>query len=204
MYYNGQSEIVPDGVDLAINGLGEYNPVRSRLMQMNGNSGDFSRWQANARGVDLNHNYDADWDLLKEIEIAADITEPCPTRYGGEYPESEPEVAALTSFIRRERDISLLAALHTQGEEIYWRYKDIIPPKAKILANLIAQATGYKLEYPDEEIASYGGCKDWFIDQFNRPGFTIECGKGINPLPLSDFVKIYSYIAEALMLLVIN
>jgi len=194
----------PDGVDLVINGLGEYNPVRSRLIQMNGNSGDFSRWQANARGVDLNHNYDADHDLLREIEIAAGITEPCSTRYGGEYPESEPEVAALTSFIRKESDISLLAALHTQGEEIYWRYKDMIPPKSKMLAGLIAKATGYKLEYPDEDIASYGGCKDWFISQFNRPGFTIECGRGINPLPLSDFVKIYNYIAEALMLLVIN
>ena len=194
----------PDGVDLAINGLGEYNPVRSRLIQMNNNSGDFSRWQANARGVDLNHNYDADFDLLKEIETAAGITEPCPTRYGGEFAESEPETAALASFIRSEGDISLLAALHTQGEEIYWRYKDIIPPKSKMLANLIARATGYKLEYPGEDIASYGGCKDWFIAQFNKPGFTIECGKGVNPLPLSDFVKIYNYIAEALMLLVMN
>jgi g-D-glutamyl-meso-diaminopimelate peptidase len=73
-----------------------------------------------------------------------------------------------------------------------------------MLANLISKATGYKLEYPDEDIASYGGCKDWFISQFNRPGFTIECGKGVNPLPLSDFVKIYSYIAEALMLLAMN
>jgi len=150
----------PDGVDLVINGLGEYNPVRSRLIQMNGNSEDFSQWQANARGVDLNHNYDADFDILKGLEDKAGITGPCPTRYGGEYPESEPEVSALASFIRADGDISLLAALHTQGEVIYWRYKDIIPPKTKILANLNAKATGYKLEYPDEEISSYGGGND--------------------------------------------
>ena len=194
----------PDGVDLAINGLGEYNPVRSRLIHMNYNSEDFSQWQANARGVDLNHNYDADFNILKELETQADITEPCPTRYGGAYPESEPEVSALASFIRSDEDIALLAALHTQGEVIYWKYKDIIPPKTKMLANLIAKATGYKLEEPDEDIASYGGCKDWFISKFNRPGFTIECGRGRNPLPISDFVKIYNYIAEALMLLAMN
>ena len=194
----------PDGVNFVINGLDEDNPISSRLIQMNGNNGDFSKWQANARGVDLNHNYDADFALLKELEIQAGITEPCATRYGGEYPESEPETAALASFIRSEPDISVLAALHTQGEEIYWRYKNIIPPKAKELANLIAKTTKYKLEYPEEDIASYGGCKDWFISTFNKPGFTIECGKGVNPLPISDFVKIYNYIAEALMLLAMN
>ena len=194
----------PDGVHLVLNGLDEYNPVRSRLIQMNGYSENFSDWQANARGVDLNHNYDADFNLLKKLETAAGITEPCKTRYGGEFPESEPEVSSLTSFIRSDGDISLLAALHTQGETIYWRYKDIIPPKAKTLANLTAKATGYKLEYPDEEIASYGGCKDWFISKFNKPGFTIECGKGKNPLPLSDFLGMYDYIAKALILLAVN
>jgi len=194
----------PDGVDLVLNGIGEYNPVRSRLIHSNNNSEDFSHWQANARGVDLNHNYDADFDILKELEIESGITEPCSSRYGGEYPESEPEVSSLASFIRADGDISLLVALHTQGEAIYWQYKDIIPPKTKMLANLIAKSTGYKLEYPDEEIASYGGCKDWFISQFNRPGFTLECGKGVNPLPISDFVRIYNDIAEALMLLVMN
>ena len=194
----------PDGVDLVINGLGEYNPVRSRLIQMNGGSGDFSRWQANARGVDLNHNYDAGYALLKQIEEDSGIISPCPTRYGGEYPESEPEVSSLVSFIRGQGDISLLAALHTQGEVIYWTYNNIIPPKSKTLANLVARATGYKLEYPDEEIASYGGCKDWFISKFNRPGFTIECGKGVNPLPLSDFPGIYNHIAKALILLAMN
>ena len=150
----------PDGVDLVLNGVGEYNPVRSRLIQMNNNSEDFSQWQANARGVDLNHNYDADFDILKELEIEAGIIEPCSTRYGGAYPESEPEVSSLASFIRSDGNISLLAALHTQGEVVYWRYKDMIPPKAKMLANLIAKTTGYKLEYPDEEIASYGGGND--------------------------------------------
>jgi len=194
----------PDGVDLVLNGLEENNPVSSRLIQINNDSSDFSRWQANARGVDLNHNYDADFDLLRELEIKSGITEPCATRYGGEYPESEPETSALASFIRSQPDIAVLTALHTQGEEIYWRYKDIVPPRARTLAHLIERITGYKLEYPNEAIASYGGCKDWFISKFNKPGFTIECGKGENPLPLSDFVSIYTVLEEALVSLAVN
>ena len=194
----------PDGVDFVINGISEENPVYARLMQMNDGSADFSTWQANGRGVDLNHNYDADFNILKSIEIEQGIMEPCSTRYGGEYAESEPEVSALTSFIRLEGDIKLLAALHTQGEVIYWRYKNIHINKAKMLAELISKSSGYELEDPDEEIASYGGCKDWFISVFKRPGFTIECGKGVNPLPLSDFIKIYTDISESLALLLMN
>ena len=75
----------PDGVDLVINGLEAGNPISSRLLSMNNGSSDFSRWQSNARGVDLNHNYDADFDLLRELEIKSGINEPCATRYGGEY-----------------------------------------------------------------------------------------------------------------------
>ena len=194
----------PDGVDLVLNGLDDDNPVRSRLIQMNNGSHDFSRWQANARGVDLNHNYDADFELLRQIETDAGITEPCAARHGGPYPESEPETSALAAFIRSRPDIGVLSALHTQGEEIYWRYGDIVPPRARMLASLIKRITGYKLKYPDEALASYGGCKDWFIAKFNKPGFTIECGKGENPLPLADFMPIYSVIEEALVSLAVN
>ena len=36
------------------------------------------------------------------------------------------------------------------------------------------------------------GYKDWFIKQYNRPGYTIEAGIGTNPLPLSQFNRIYN------------
>ncbi len=40
--------------------------------------------------------------------------------------------------------------------------------------------------------SGFAGYKDWFIDAYNRPGYTIECGQGVNPLPISDFDEIYS------------
>ena len=39
--------------------------------------------------------------------------------------------------------------------------------------------------------SSFAGYKDWFIQTFNRPGYTIEAGLGVNPLPISDFNQIY-------------
>ena len=35
------------------------------------------------------------------------------------------------------------------------------------------------------------GYKDWFIQIYNRPGYTIEAGLGENPLPISQFDIIY-------------
>ena len=35
------------------------------------------------------------------------------------------------------------------------------------------------------------GYKAWFISEFSKPGFTVEVGRGKNPLPLSQFAEIY-------------
>ena len=115
----------PDGVDLAVNGLREDHPLFERLLRQN-RGGDFTHWQANARGVDLNHNYNAMWDIAKLMERELSIFEGGPTRYGGEYPESEEETSALCRFVRAN-DIRLTIAFHSQGEVIYWEYADKTP-----------------------------------------------------------------------------
>ena len=35
------------------------------------------------------------------------------------------------------------------------------------------------------------GYKDWFIQTYNRPSYTIEAGLGENPLHISHFDEIY-------------
>ena len=37
----------------------------------------------------------------------------------------------------------------------------------------------------------YINLNDWFIQDYNRPGYTIESGIGENPLPISQFDEIY-------------
>ena len=48
--------------------------------------------------------------------------------------------------------------------------------------------------------ASFAGYKDWFIQSFRRPGFTVEAGRGANPLPLADFDGIYERVRGILTL----
>ncbi|MBC8536539.1 M14 family metallopeptidase [Feifania hominis] len=189
----------PDGVELQLNGPAEDLILRERLLRMNGDSADFSHWQANGRGVDLNHNYDALWREGKEHIARADgILGGGPTKYSGEFPESEPETRALCDFIRM-RDIQLLLCLHSQGEEIYYEFGDDTPKKSRALAEVFARLTGYRA-MRTEGSASFSGCKDWFIREFGRPGFTIEVGRGENPLPVKDMNAIYRKLLELLLI----
>lgn len=189
----------PDGVNLVLDGLSRDNPYYSQLIEWNNGSMDFSRvWQANIRGVDLNHNYDASWNLSKQAEARYGITGPGPTRFSGPYPESEPESKAVADFTRAH-NFRLVLAYHSQGEVIYWTYLNIIPTGAQRIAQLFTNASGYTLSEP-AGAASYAGYKDWYIDKYRRPGFTIEVGRGTNPLPISQFNEIYKDNIELLLL----
>ena len=186
----------PDGVEIALHGAQSAGPFASQVQILGGDT--HGLWQANARGVDLNHNFNAGFAELQALEQKNGILSPAPRRYGGKAPHSEPETQALVSLCRRAR-FSHLLALHSQGEEIYWQYGRRTPHRSEMMAHILADACGYRLAQP-EGLAVGGGLKDWFITEFDRPAFTVECGKGQNPLPLSDFEPLYRRLREMLVL----
>lgn len=155
------------------------------------------RWQANARGVDINHNFNAGWCALRDQEIAAGITGPGPTRYGGPCPESELETAAMTRLCRRVFFCRALA-FHSQGEVIYYNFGPHTPHCSAQMAKELADAAGYTVSAP-EGLAVGGGFKDWFIDCLRRPAFTVEVGMGQNPLPIEEINAIYPRLEPLLM-----
>lgn len=185
----------PDGVEYQIHGVMENNPLYNRIMRMNQNSESFTNWQANARGVDLNHNYDAGFWEYKELEKEAGIEEGAPTRFSGEAPESEPEVAYLCSFIRFHQELCGVLTLHSQGEEIFYQSHGKAPKNAETIAGHIASISGYQLRTA-LGLASYGGLTDWCIQRLGLPSFTLECGKGKNPLPPESWFSIYTRLRE--------
>ena len=186
----------PDGVDISLWGkdaAGKYSELVNKV-----SGGNTSRWQANARGVDLNHNYDADWQALHELEIKNGIDGPRATRFGGPHPQSEPETKALVDFCQKN-NFEIATAFHSQGEEIYWNYGPNTPKVSETIANILALASGYTVSQP-EGLAVGGGFKDWFIQKMKRPAFTIELGKGENPLPASSLEQIYNKIEKSLLI----
>lgn len=186
----------PDGVNYAIHGIESTNVLRERLIKMNNDSDDFSHWQANARGIDLNHNYYSGFTEYKIIERKLGISNGAPTKFSGNHPESEPETKSLCNFVRFELP-SLALSLHTQGEEIFYTSGEKSAKNSLAIVKTLSRLTGYKISIPTGS-ACYGGFTDWFIEELNRPSFTLECGLGENPLPFSNFDKIYSSLKRAL------
>lgn len=188
----------PDGVALVTGAAQPADLCFLEAARMSGGFFEVSRlWQANARGVDLNHNYDALWEKGKLLEPFYGITGPGPTRFGGHSPHSEPEVRGLVDFVR-QNDFNMAVALHSQGEVIYHRFGAITPKSSQGTAELLSAASGYMID-ETEGIASMRGFKDWFILEFGRPGFTVEVGRGKNPLPLWQFDTIYPKLRELLL-----
>ncbi len=179
----------PDGVELLNGGWQEGDILAPRQRRCNGGSLDFSHWQANGRGVDLNHNYPAGFDAYRAIEASLGIWEGAPTRYSGHSPLSEPETQALASLI----DLfvpDVTVSLHTQGEELY---AGSATGRSCAAAHLAARRLGYRFCAPTGA-ACYGGLTDWLTAR-GMCAMTVECGQGVNPLPPED----YPALAERLL-----
>ncbi len=182
----------PDGVDLVTGELtgGEYYDGALRIARDYPDVPFPSGWKANILGTDLNLQYPAGWEQARENKFARGVVSPAPADYVGVSPLSAPESRAMYDFTLALSP-RLTLSYHTQGGVIYWRYLDLAPSGALGLADTFAAVSGYSVE--DTPYASgFAGYKDWFISHFDRPGFTIEAGRGVNPLPISDFDTIYA------------
>lgn len=182
----------PDGVDL-VTGAIEPGDIQYALAQRI--SQDYPNipfpngWKANLLGTDLNLNYPAGWLMAREIKFSQGYVRPAPRDYVGRAPLNQLETQALAAYTE-VIDPALVLAYHSQGKEIYWQFMNYEIPGAEELGQLMAQVSGYTLaETP--YASSFAGYKDWFIQQFRRPGYTIEVGTGENPLPLEQFDEIY-------------
>lgn len=174
----------PDGVDLVLNGLPDHSSFKDLLLDMNDQSLDFSQWKANIRGVDLNNQYPVNWEIEKERKIPKS---PAPRDYPGDAPLTEPESIALADLVKK-RHFDRVLAFHTQGEEIYWGYLRKEPEEAERIVNEFERLSGYKAV---RDIDSHAGFRDWYVNDWRKPGYTVELGFGVNPLPFSQFDDIY-------------
>lgn len=181
----------PDGIDLVTGELqsGEYYAAARRI---GANYPQFSfpdGWKANIAGTDLNLQYPAQWEQARENKYAQGIVSPAPADYVGPGPLSAPEARAMYDYTLA-LDPSLILAYHTQGQVIYWKFLDYEPENSRQIAATFSAVSGYAVE-ETPYASGFAGYKDWFIQQFDRPGYTIEAGLGVNPLPISQFDRIY-------------
>ncbi|WP_078553221.1 M14 family metallopeptidase [Bacillus alkalicellulosilyticus] len=174
----------PDGVELVHQGIYPEHPYYNQVLEINKGALRFEHWSSNIRGVDLNHQWPAGW----EIEAEESPQHPWPRHYSGTGPLTEPEAKAIYT-LTKDNNFAYVLAFHSQGQVIYWGYRGLEPKESEEMVTKLSLASSY---LPVHTADSDGGYKDWFIQETGRPGFTIEVGVGTNPLPFSAFSEIWS------------
>ena len=176
----------PDGVEIQQFGLNRFKiKEKMELLTMNHFSFDFKRWKANGLGVDLNRQYPAGWEELNKIPAW-----PSYKQFRGRSPAQAKEVQNIMRFTK-ELNPLLSISYHTSGQEIYWFYNNepIHIARDYALAEKISKITGYELAFPQKNAVG-GGFTDWFITEFQRPGFTLElCEDVIETNPPTSCLK---------------
>jgi len=160
----------PDGTMLAKYGLKSVKIRKNKrfLYKLNNKSANFKLFKANANGVDLNNNFDANFGLDPRYKL-----QPSSNGYPGKFAFSESETQALKFAIDKFKP-SFTISLHTKGEEIYYDFKLKNAQKNahKNLANIFAKKLDYKLI--DGYGISCGGFKDYCVLKQKIPSITIE------------------------------
>ena len=110
------------------------------------------RWKANARGVDLNYNFAANWE-----GINVSLTHPSANGYKGTNPLSEPESQAIANLIQGT-GFNAVINYHAMGNVIYWdTQNNQKAAESKALANAVHALNGYSVLGSK----GVGGLKDW-------------------------------------------
>lgn len=143
------------------------------------------RWKANGLGVDLNRNFDADWNRV------SGRSEPSSELYKGSAPFCAAESIALQAYTL-SYDFDATVSYHSSGSIIYFDYgdNDAVNAQSKSLGLAVKALTGYPLE--GSGAVDGAGYKDWVIDELGIPSLTIETGIWAAPLELREIYSIFA------------
>ena len=182
----------PDGIDLVTDVLNKNSIEYINAKNISNNYPNIrfpNGWKANISGIDLNLQFPAMWEQARTIKFNQGYTTYAPRDFVGNFPLEAPESIALYDFTTNH-NFELMLTYHSQGEVIFWKFLDYNPPKAFEIGKKFETLSGYALQDTPYS-SSFAGFKDWFIQTYNKPGYTIEVGSGTNPLPISQFDTIY-------------
>ena len=172
----------PDGVEYCCLGVTPDNPIRDRVKTMNNKNEDFSSWRANARGVDLRHNYSTGYVEYKNKNFNDNIYGGAPSEYCGESAESEPETGSLCNLLRFSVGTSALVEFCGGNNKITYFASEM----SRRMAKLVGEYTGFAIKERNEsECELYS----WSEREVGIPSFRVESDLQ-NCSPFEIYVKL--------------
>lgn len=147
----------------------------------------FSQWKDNARGVDINLNFDANW---KNIDLSK---KPSYAKYKGEVVESELETKAIVAYTKKH-NFNATISYHAYGSGYYWYFGQTgkLEKDTEGFGQAIESVSGYiSLSHNDGATNGGGGYKDWAIETLGIPSLTIEIGSTPCPLFLREWPTVW-------------
>lgn len=182
----------PDGVTLALEGLDALaskelcGQVKDIVRSLHSGSIDTylkNNWKSNARGVDINRNFDLLWE---QYVVRSSNGEPNPRylvpsfkEYKGSAPETEPESRALVALTDSLSHPVTSICVHSQGDIIYWR----CTPESELwtenrrLAELTRTITGYRIiDENQTDAQTEPSYSNWTVFARGIPTVTVENG----------------------------
>ena len=143
-----------------------------------------TQWKANAKGVDLNRNFEVGFGY------GATVLQPSSKNYPGICPGSEVESQFMMNLVAQIQP-SAVINYHSMGEVMYWQcVENKYSAENREYANLMAGLTGY---YKMQGQKSNGGFLEYVLGRGNKVyAVTLETGPIACPLSIKYYPEIWS------------
>lgn len=160
------------------------NPDGVTISQL-GADAFYTRWKANANGVDLNRNFSYGWEEFVGSPV------PASERYKGTAPGSEAETKVLMELTKESQAAGI--SYHATGSILYWDFGQSgqLRERCLELTNLVHNVTGYTIQYASHNNQDEAGYCEWLVGVKGIPEVTIEIGTQAAPLSIAEFASIW-------------
>lgn len=187
----------PDGVIVSQTGIlneeqqAIYQSDMSRGYTYDSSEKYAKTWKANAKGIDINRNFDAGWVQTKSRYAPSSML------YKGTQPFDCAEAIALRDYTLAH-NFDATVSYHAMGCVIYWEYgsKKDVNQVSNSLAQALNAVTGYTLN--SNAGLDAAGYKDWAMEALGIPSVTLEIGCGQVPLAENELYSILGRNLEVL------
>ncbi len=191
----------PDGIELSINGLAsvpeQYRQSVEQIAKYSAENGlmkenDYSLWNANGQGIDVSINFGNSFIVSSTLS-----SQPASKNFPGE--EFETNEAKAIRDLCHKVNFETATQYAGKGNLVDWSFgQNISAQVSRDLASGLSDNTGFTIisNGPNRDFCITVNLAQWFIYEFDRPGFTVMMGEN-TPYTKNDVQSMWNALSTA-------